>query len=91
MNDQLRLGFIPSEANTVTLNCPGAPINDLEISLGQLGSPSVTGVDRGLQQAQAQKAQRDAAAAVVRQTQQRDRGRSCSVLPRREHLPYQQG
>ena len=44
LNDQLRLGFIPSEANTVTLNCPGAPINDLEISLGQLGSPSVTGV-----------------------------------------------
>ena len=44
LNVQLLLGFIPSEAKIVMLNCPGAPINDLEISSGQLGSPSVTDI-----------------------------------------------
>ena len=47
----------------------------LDSTVRPVTPPAVTGVDRGLQQAQAQKAQRDAAAAVVRQTQQRDRGR----------------
>jgi hypothetical protein len=47
----------------------------LDSTVRPVTPPAVIGVDRGLQQAQAQKAQRDAAAAVVRQTQQRDRGR----------------